>query len=115
MDPLIITTDIAQQQNQIKGIIFDFDGVLSSFVVRLGWPLMQSVLMVKPDITEDQITKSSIEVFSMLNTIDKKPKNTSLAKFSFQQAKKMGMTNFQAFKFIITTAIMYAKSRMNMK
>ena len=114
MDPLNITTQVTKQSNsQIKAIIFDFDGVLSSFVVRLGWPLMQSVYMVKPDITEKQVTESSLEVFSMLTTLDKKPKNTSLAKFSFQMGKKMGMTNFQALKFIITTVIMYAKSRMN--
>lgn len=114
MDPLNITTQVTNQSNsQIKAIIFDFDGVLSSFVVRLGWPLMQSVYMVKPDITEKQVTESSLEVFSMLTTLDKKPKNTSLAKFSFQMGKKMGMTNFQALKFIVTTVIMYAKSRMN--
>jgi len=114
MDPLDITAKVTKQSNsQIKAIIFDFDGVLSSFVVRLGRPLMQSVYMVKPDITEKQVTESSLEVFSMLTTLDKKPKNTSLAKFSFQMGKKMGMTNFQALKFIITTVIMYAKSRMN--
>ena len=114
MDPLNITTQVTKKTNsQIKAIIFDFDGVISSFVVRLGWPLMQSVYMVKPDITEKQVTESSLEVFSMLTTLDKKPKNTSLAKFSFQMGKKMGMTNFQALKFIITTVIMYAKSRMN--
>lgn len=114
MDSLIVNTPSSPERNsQIKAIIFDFDGVLSSFVVRLGWPLIQSVRMVKPDITEKQISESSLEVFSMLTTLDKKPKNTSLAKFSFQMGKKMGMTNFQAFKFIFTTVIMYTKSRMN--
>lgn len=113
MDSLKVNTPISPKRNsQIKAIIFDFDGVLSSFVVRLGWPLIQSVKMVKPDITEKQINKSSLEVFSLLTTLDKKPKNTSLAKFSFQMGKKMGMTNFQALKFIITTVIMYLKSRM---
>ncbi len=107
------TPSSPKRNSQIKAIIFDFDGVLSSFVVRLGWPLIQSVMMVKPEITEKQINKASLEVFSLLTTLDKKPKNTSLAKFSFQMGKKMGMTNFQALKFIITTVIMFLKSRMN--
>jgi len=114
MNPRKVSTPSSSKRNsQIKAIIFDFDGVLSSFVVRLGWPLIQSIKMVKPEITEKQISASSLEVFSMMTTLDKKPKNTSLAKFSFQMGKKMGMTNFQALKFIFTTVIMYAKSRMN--
>ncbi len=114
MNPLNVDTpNTPKRTSQIKAIIFDFDGVLSSFVVRLGWPLIQSVLMVRPEITEKQINKASLEVFSLLTTLDKKPKNTSLAKFSFQMGKKMGMTNFQALKFIFTTVIMYLKSRMN--
>ena len=114
MDPRKVNTPSSPKRNsQIKAIIFDFDGVLSSFVVRLGWPLIQSIKMVKPEITEKQISDSSLEVFSLLTTLDKKPKNTSLAKFSFQMGKKMGMTNFQALKFIITTVIMFLKSRMN--
>ncbi len=114
MNPRKVSTPSSPKRNsQIKAIIFDFDGVLSSFVVRLGLPLIQSVMMVKPEITEKQINKASLEVFSLLTTLDKKPKNTSLAKFSFQMGKKMGMTNFQALKFIITTVIMYLKSRMN--
>lgn len=103
--------DCDDTKNQIKGIIFDFDGVLSSFLIRLGWPIVSAALMVKPDLTENKIVESSLEIFNIVSTLDKKPKNTSLMKFAFQIGKKLGMSNFQAFKFIFTLLIMYARSR----
>ncbi|MFW9922204.1 MAG: HAD hydrolase-like protein [Candidatus Thorarchaeota archaeon] len=97
----------------IKGIIFDFDGVLSSFVVRLGWPIASSALMVKKDISKKQIDDFSFEVFEFLNTLDEKPNNANLIKFAFHMGKKLGMSTFQAFKFILTIGIVYSKSRKN--
>ena len=97
--------------SKIKGIIFDFDGVISSFQVRIGWPIVSAALMVKPDITEQQIADASLEVFTMLNTLEKHPTKTSLFKFAFSMGKRFGMTNFQSLKFVITTAIIYSKNR----
>ncbi|HUU78532.1 MAG TPA: HAD family hydrolase [candidate division Zixibacteria bacterium] len=100
-----------KENQDIKGIIFDFDGVLSSFVERIGWPILSSALMVKPDLSREQINDFSLTALDFLTTLEKKPKNTSLFKLAFNIGKQMGMTNFQALKFVFTTGIMYAKAR----
>ncbi|MGC9780252.1 MAG: HAD-IA family hydrolase [Candidatus Heimdallarchaeota archaeon] len=109
----IPSTELTSTSNgsKIKGIIFDFDGVISSFQVRIGWPIVSAALMVKPDITDQQIADASLEGFTMLNTLEKQPNKTSLFKFAFNMGKRFGMTNFQSLKFVITTAIIYAKNR----
>jgi HAD superfamily hydrolase (TIGR01509 family) len=98
--------------SDIKGIIFDFDGVLSSFNMRLSRPLIKAALMVKPDITKEDIRKASIEVLSSMAKFESANK-TTLAKFIFNTGRNFGMTNLQALKFIATTAIMYLKNRKN--
>lgn len=107
------STKITRTRNdsKIKGIIFDFDGVISSFQVRIGWPIVNAVLRVKPDITDKQIIEASLEAFTLLNTLEKQPKKTSMFKFIFNMGKRLGMTNFQSLKFIIITTIIYSKNR----
>ena len=105
--------DSKKTKNNIKGIFFDFDGVLSSFAYRIGWPMVSAALMVKPDITEEEIKEASFDIMELLTTLEKKPKITSLMKFIFKLAKKLNMSNFQAIKFMITIGIVYAKGRKN--
>ena len=100
-----------EDSNKIKAVIFDFDGVLSSFLIRIGWPVVASAIMVKSDLTPESIAKHSIEVFTMLNNIDKKPNNSSLLKYAFNTGKSMGMSNLQAAKFIVLLVINYTRSR----
>ena len=100
-----------KNSSDIKGIIFDFDGVLSSFVARIGWPILSSALMVKPDLTEEQINDFSLTALDFLTTLETKPNNFGLFKLAFNIGKQMGMSNLQALKFVITTGIMYTKSR----
>ncbi|MHA1307613.1 MAG: HAD family hydrolase [Candidatus Heimdallarchaeota archaeon] len=100
---------ISTKGSDIKGIILDFDGVLSSFEVRIGHPLVSAALMVKPDIKEEAIQKASIKVLKMLTTLDSMPKKTSLFKFAFQLGKEIGMNSFQTLRFIATAVIVYFK------
>lgn len=93
----------------IKGVILDFDGVISSFEVRIGYPIFSAALMVKPDIEEEQMQKASLKVLKMLTTLDTMPKKTSLLKFAFQLGKEVGMSSFQSLRFIITSFIVYMK------
>jgi len=100
---------ITAKGSEIKGVILDFDGVLSSFEVRIGYPIFNAALMVKSDIKEEQIQKASLKVLKMLTTIDSMPKKTSLLKFAFQLGKEVGMTNFQSLRFVVTSFIVYMK------
>ena len=100
---------ITAKGSEIKGVILDFDGVLSSFEVRIGYPIFNAALMIKSDIKEEQIQKASLKVLKMLTTIDSMPKKTSLLKFAFQLGKEVGMTNFQSIRFVVTSFIVYMK------
>ncbi|HUT80183.1 MAG TPA: HAD family hydrolase [Candidatus Bathyarchaeia archaeon] len=95
----------------IKGIIFDFDGVLSSFQNRIGYPITSAALMIKKDISKDLMTEASLEIFENLTKIEKHPSKTNFIKMSFNMGKRLGMTNFQAFRFVGTVGIIYAKNR----
>jgi HAD superfamily hydrolase (TIGR01509 family) len=104
-----ITTDT--NNSKIKGIIFDFDGVLSSFHARIGWPITSAALRVKPDITKDQIYDMALTVLTMLSSIDEDDSKTTMLKFIFGVGKNFGMSNFQILKFMITVFIVYRKNR----
>jgi len=95
----------------IKGIIFDFDGVLSSFQMRIGWPILNAALRVKPELSKKQIIDTTMLIFDHLTTLEKLPSKTELLKLMFVTGKRFGMTNFQALKFIVVTSIIYAKNR----
>ncbi|NHJ31287.1 MAG: HAD family hydrolase [Asgard group archaeon] len=104
-----ITTDT--NGTNIKGIIFDFDGVLSSFHARIGWPITSAALRVKPDITRDQIYDMALTALTMLSSIDQDDSKRTLLKFIFGVGKNFGMSNFQVLKFIVTMFIIYRKNR----
>ena len=97
--------------SKIKGIIFDFDGVISSFHARIGWPITSAALRVKPDITRDQIYDMALNVLTMLSSIDQDDSKRTLVKFIFQVGRNFGMSNFQTLKFMITMFIIYRKNR----
>ncbi|MBK5112884.1 MAG: HAD family hydrolase [Candidatus Heimdallarchaeota archaeon] len=107
----VSTTITENNGSKIKGIIFDFDGVLSSFHARIGWPITSAALRVKPDITRDQIYDMALTVLTMLSSIDQNDSKTTLIKFIFGVGKNFGMSNFQVLKFMITMFIVYRKNR----
>ncbi len=100
-----------ETKGKIKGIIFDFDGVLSSFQMRIGWPILNAALMVKPELSRKRIIDTTMVIFDHLTTLEKMPKKTELLKLIFETGKRFGMSNFQALKFIVITSIIYAKNR----
>jgi len=105
------TTAADRNDSKIKGIIFDFDGVLSSFHARIGWPLTSAAIRVKPDITREQIYDMALSALTMLSSIDEDSSKTYLLKFIFGVGKKFGMSNFQTLKYMITLGIIYRKNR----
>ena len=100
---------IQTDDSNIKGIILDFDGVLSSFEERIGTPLVNSALRVKNDITEESIKTGSLKVLKMLTTIDKMPKKTTLFRFVYKMGREVGMRRLQALRFVFIAAIVYKK------
>jgi len=107
----ISTASTESNGSKIKGIIFDFDGVLSSFHARIGWPITSAAIRVKPDITREQIYDMALTALTMLSSIDEDSSKTFLLKFIFGAGKKFGMSNFQTFKYMITLGIIYRKNR----
>lgn len=105
------TTAPENNGSKIKGIIFDFDGVLSSFHARIGWPITSAAIRVKPDITREQITDMALSVLTMLSSIDEDSSKTTIFKYIFSVGKKFGMSNFQTLKYMITLGIIYRKNR----
>lgn len=106
-----VSTVTESNGSKIKGIIFDFDGVLSSFHARIGWPITSAAIRVKPDITREQILDMALTALTMLSSIDENSSKTFLLKFIFGVGKKFGMSNFQTLKYMITLGIIYRKNR----
>jgi phosphoglycolate phosphatase-like HAD superfamily hydrolase len=106
-----VSTATESNGSKIKGIIFDFDGVLSSFHARIGWPITSAAIRVKPDITREQILDMALTALTMLSSIDENSSKTFLLKFIFGVGKKFGMSNFQTLKYMITLVIIYRKNR----
>ena len=77
----ISTASTESNGSKIKGIIFDFDGVLSSFHARIGWPITSAAIRVKPDITREQIYDMALTALTMLSSIDEDSSKTFLLKF----------------------------------
>jgi HAD superfamily hydrolase (TIGR01549 family) len=97
--------------NQIKAVIFDFDGVLSSFYVRIAGPIISAARYLKPDITDEQIADSTLSILSSVTTLDKHPSRFGMFKIGFNMAKSFGVSNFQALKYVLTSTITYMKTR----
>lgn len=106
-----VSTVTESNGSKIKGIIFDFDGVLSSFHARIGWPIASAAIRVKPDITREQILDMALTALSMLSSIDENLSKTFLLRFIFGVGKKFGMSNFQTLKYMVTLGIIYRKNR----
>lgn len=95
----------------VKGLIFDFDGVISSVMPRFGWPFLQSLKSVKPNIKREAIfhTVNQLTHF-MLDHESADPFYALKIMWHFGQVKEL--TFFQKIQLIIRGAIMYYKNRM---
>ncbi|NHJ48373.1 MAG: HAD-IA family hydrolase [Asgard group archaeon] len=103
--------DCLNEDNKIKAVIFDFDGVLSSYYVRIAGPIINSAKRFKPDITEKQIEESTLFIFSKMNQSNSKLNKTDILKTAFKMGKQMGLSNFQTLKYLFVSFISYFKFR----
>lgn len=97
---------------KISGILLDFDGVLSSIVVRLGWPFYHALSKVKPNVTKVEILFSLNEIMKMYL---KEEKRTFfyVPKVIFKITRTLKMNYFQMLKFIVYLGILIKKNNNN--
>lgn len=96
----------------ISGILFDFDGVLSSIIVRLGWPYYHALKKVKPSIKKEEI------LFSLNETIKMYLKGHKRTPFYvlnmvYKISKTLQLNLKQTFKFIVYLLILIKKNNNN--
>jgi pyrophosphatase PpaX len=106
-----IADNCTNDDNQIKAVIFDFDGVLSSYYVRIAGPIINSVRRFKPDITKKQIEQGTLFVFSKLNQSNSEIDRIEILKTAFSMGKQMGLSNFKTLKYLLVSFISYFKYR----
>jgi len=98
--------------SKISGVLLDFDGVLSSIIVRLGWPFFHTLKIVKPKISKKEILYLLNEIINICLHIEQR--NIMLVpKIMLKIAKKMGLHSFQLIRFIIFLWILIRKNSLN--
>jgi HAD superfamily hydrolase (TIGR01509 family) len=102
-----------EEQRVIKAVVFDFDGVLSSFEDRFAWPLMNAVLYIKPDIPRKKLIEISLKILRKFTALEDGISTLGMLKLIFIGGKELGMTSFQAAKLVLAVIITYAKYRKN--
>ncbi|MCK5045300.1 MAG: hypothetical protein KAS22_01895, partial [Candidatus Heimdallarchaeota archaeon] len=84
--------------SKISGILLDFDGVLSSIVVRLGWPFYHALKKVKPNARKMEILYSLNDIMTMYL----KEENRNLfyvPKMVIKISRNLQLNYFQMFRF----------------
>lgn len=102
----------ASAMNKISGILFDFDGVLSSIIVRLGWPFFHALKKAKPKTTKEEILAS---LHQIMNLYLKGEKRTIfyVPKMIVKITKVLQLNFFQMLKFMINLGILIRKNNNN--
>ena len=104
-----IKLPLSRTKDEIKGIIFDFDGVLISFEIRFGWPFLQTIKKVKPDIKREEITETMLKAFNYM-TCNKHIKRKDFMKFLFFIGENLGLTKIQLIKMLLIFSFQYKKN-----
>jgi HAD superfamily hydrolase (TIGR01509 family) len=98
--------------NKIKGVLLDFDGVLSSLIVRLGWPFYHALKKVKPSIKKMEIVYSLNKITEMyLNEV--KRDAFYVPKMMFKISRILGLNHLQMLRFLVHLAVLMKKNINN--
>ncbi|MHA1212922.1 MAG: HAD family hydrolase [Candidatus Heimdallarchaeota archaeon] len=98
--------------NKISGILLDFDGVLSSIVVRLGWPFYHALKKVKPNIKRIEILHSFNEMTKMYLTQEKRGM-FYVPKMVFKITRVLNLNYWQMLRFMINLLVLIKKNNNN--
>ena len=98
--------------SKISGILLDFDGVLSSIVVRLGWPFYHALKKVKPNARKMEILYSLNDIMTMYL----KEENRNLfyvPKMVIKISRNLQLNYFQMFRFVVYLLVLIRKNNNN--
>jgi HAD superfamily hydrolase (TIGR01509 family) len=98
--------------SKITGILLDFDGVLSSIVVRLGWPFYHALKKVKPNARKMDILYSLNEIMNMY--LQEENRNLFyVPKMVIKISRNLQLNYFQMFRFVVYLLILIKKNNNN--
>lgn len=101
---------MTKEHKKIKGVIFDFDGVLVSIETRFGRPLLQALKSVQSNINREQIVEGMLKVFNFM-TLEQHSGGLNFIKLFFRIGKNIGLTRRQVAKFVLLFWIGYKKNK----
>jgi len=97
---------------KITGILLDFDGVLSSIVVRLGWPFYHALKKVKPEAKKMEILYSLNDIMNMY--LQEENRNLFyVPKMVIKISRNLKLDYFQMFRFVVYLLILIRKNNNN--
>ena len=98
--------------SKISGVLLDFDGVLSSIVVRLGWPFYHALKKVKPNARKMEILYSLNEIMNMY--LQEENRNLFyVPKMVIKISRNLQLNYFQMFRFVVYLLILIKKNNNN--
>ncbi|HUT80421.1 MAG TPA: HAD-IA family hydrolase [Candidatus Bathyarchaeia archaeon] len=98
--------------SKISGILLDFDGVLSSIVVRLGWPFYNALKKIKPTISKNEILYSFNEMMKMYLHQEKRGL-FYVPKMIIKISPLLKLNFIQMLRFIIILLVLIKKNSNN--
>jgi pyrophosphatase PpaX len=98
--------------SKINGILFDFDGVLSSIIVRLGWPYYQTFKKVKPNAKRKDVERSLEEMVKMMGSSDRLG-FFYLPRLFTKIGRLLNLNYLELFRFVIILLILLHKNKTN--
>lgn len=97
----------------IKGLLFDFDGVISSLMARVGWSYLYALKKVKPDIKREIVIVALFDTAQKFLTATEKISPLYIPQLVAKVSWIPGLNFYQRMKFMINGVIMYNKCKMN--
>ena len=97
----------------VKGILLDFDGVISSLMARVGWSYLYALKKVKPDIKKEVVFDALFDTAQKLITAPEKQSPLFIPQMIAKVSSIPGLNFYQRMKFVIKGGIMYNKCKMN--
>ncbi|NPE08260.1 MAG: HAD-IA family hydrolase [Asgard group archaeon] len=96
----------------VKGLLLDFDGVISSLMARVGWSYLYALKKVKPDIKREVVFDALFNTAQKLLTAPEKQNPLYIPQMIAKISNIPGLNFFQRMKFVIKGGIMYNKCKM---
>ncbi len=97
----------------IKGLLFDFDGVISSLMARVGWSYLYALKKVKPDIKREVVIVALFDTAQKFLAATEKISPLYIPQLVAKVSWIPGLNFYQRMKFMINGVIMYNKCKMN--